>query len=183
MKLTKYDQDRRVLIDFIDSLNQLRRSDDRGALAMLRRGLKHQPGTEWGSYEYVMPYAHGFPLDQHEFFFVVAALYGLYPSKNWRAELGSKASTNFGASFAQLQRASPSGKSVAKRFVNLLRAKWDTLPVHLRHAVRLMKTKGIPIDWVDLLYSLIFWDNRHRSVQRDWSTAFWSPASENKQDS
>ena len=99
---------------------------------------------------------------------MVASLFALHP-ENWKH--GDDGVTNFGASFRRL--AAESG-SIESRFTALLNANHEELAVHLRHAVSLMRSKSIPVDWAQLLRDIQFWNAESRAVQRDWARAFWS---------
>lgn len=158
---------------FVQYLQKLAESDDRPALAALRRGLS---GSTAEMHRYVVPYL---PPDAPEYredhFYLVAALFALHP--RW-AEEGQP--SNFGASFARLAESSGS-ESIEKRFVALLNAHPDDVPEHLRHAVALLKSKQIPVDWAQLLHDLWYWNHEKRFVQRDWARAFWGRQAEEEQ--
>ena len=64
-----------------------------------------------------------------------------------------------------------------KRFVALLNCHQEDLPDHLRHAVSLLRSKEIPIDWARLLRDLRWWHREDKRVQRDWARAFWGRTS------
>jgi CRISPR system Cascade subunit CasB len=55
----------------------------------------------------------------------------------------------------------------------LLNSHVDELSRHLRHAVGLLKSREVPVDWVQLLHDIPRWDYPSRRVQRDWARAFW----------
>ena len=67
----------------------------------------------------------------------------------WPATPATWQQTNLGASFARLAQATES-ESIEKRFVALLNCRRDDLHAHLRHAVGLLKSKDIPVDWAQL---------------------------------
>src|SRR5262249_54428628 len=66
--------------------------------------------------------------------------------------------TNLGASFAWLGSQVDS-KSIEKRFVALLNCHEDDLAEHLRHAIGLLRSKEIPVDWIQLLKDLRNWNH------------------------
>ena len=70
-----------------------------------------------------------------------------------------------------------SPESVDRRFTVLLGANREDLPQHLRHAVSLLKSKDVPVDWARLLDDLKWWDDDDRRVQRRWAKAFWGRTS------
>jgi CRISPR system Cascade subunit CasB len=159
--------------EFIESLEDLLDKDDRAALATLRRGLGRKPGEEMGIYRYLGRFANGMKsYQQEEAYHLVATLFGLYPSKSWSSG-DENESTNLGASFKRLQ-AEMGGDGAERRFTALLNAHSEDLAEHLRQVVGLLKSKDIPIDWVQLLKAVEFWDfDDERRTQRAWAKAFW----------
>ena len=157
----------RFIKPFIESLERLYINEGRGGLAALRRGLGKAPGTAMGMHPYVVPFTKGLNRPQEDAFYVVGALFGLYPSRSWRRGEEERFS-NLGAS---LRRVGADG--VERRFVALLNCNAEDLPDHLRQAVSLLKSKEIPIDWVQLLTDVLKWDFGD-NVQRNWARAFWA---------
>ena len=149
---------------FVEHLEKLRDQEDRGALAILRRGLGRQPGMAPEMYSLVIPWVpeHRYAEDAA---FLVAALFALHPQPGGQGTLG--------AAFAHI--AEPSG-SVEQRFVALLNCHHDDLPAHLRQAISLLRSKDIPVDWKRLLQDVLGWDHDSRYVQRDWAREFWRSA-------
>jgi CRISPR system Cascade subunit CasB len=77
-----------------------------------------------------------------------------------------------------LNAADPAGSaSVERRFTALLDCHADELPGHLRHAVSLLKSKGVPVDWRVLLADVQWWGHGDRFVQREWAREFWGRGS------
>ncbi len=157
----------------IDALLGLARDQDRGALAALRRGLGHPPGTVPAMFPYVEPYLGASPTrSREEASYLVAALFASHPS-NWAHE--DPLATNLGASLARIPGRND---SIEKRFQALLACRREDLPDHLRHAVSLVRAHDIPVDWAQLLRDIQYWDSENRRVQRAWARAFWGPTSE-----
>lgn len=156
---------------FIRSLEQLYADEDRGALAALRRGLGKAPGAAMEMHPYVVPFTRELHRRQEDAFYVVAALFGLYPRESWRRGEKEKFS-NLGASLKLLKKEKDSG-GVERRFVALLNCRAEDLPNHLRQFGGLLKTNDVPIDWVQLLRDVINW-NFDDNVQRNWARAFWA---------
>lgn len=154
---------------FVSYLEALRDRKDRAALAKLRRGLgkKVPPAT---MYPYVVPFL---PVDgrDHQSYFLVGALFALHP------EAGPRGAT-FGAAFRRVWTESDRSDSVAKRFTGLLAADADDVGGHLRHAVSLAKSRGVPVDYHRLHRDLHYWDHPKRFVQLDWARDFWRTARE-----
>ena len=154
---------------FVEYLLGLEERKDRGPLAALRRGLGQLPGTAPEMHRYVVRWSNGEPSRWREdVYYIVAALFALHPV-HWSGEDAKP--RNLGASFARLERGS--GDAVERRFTALLNVHVEDVHVHLRHAVSLLKSKGISIDWVRLLDDLKYWGHEDRFVQRNWARAFW----------
>ncbi|MBI3978203.1 MAG: type I-E CRISPR-associated protein Cse2/CasB [Chloroflexi bacterium] len=144
----------------------------RAALAELRRGLGVPPGQAAEMYPYVVPWLpdNAQPW-QEEPYYLVAALFAWH-QRPWPKADGERRPTNLGASFARLAQAVES-ESIERRFTALLSSHRDDLPEQLRHAVGLLKSKDVPIDWAQLLADIQQWDRPRRTVQRGWARAFW----------
>lgn len=159
--------DARAIRPFIESLERLYVNEERGALADLRRGLGKAPGAAMEMHPYVVPFTRELTRKQEDAFYIVAALFGLYPRESWRQKF-----SNLGASLKLLKKEKDSG-GVERRFVALLNCRAEDLPDHLRQFVGLLKTNDIPIDWGQLLRDVIRWDYAE-DVQRNWARAFWA---------
>jgi CRISPR system Cascade subunit CasB len=158
---------------FVSFLQGLKEHDDRGALAALRRGLGRPPGQEPEMHKYVVRWASGEQsLWAENTYYLVAALFADHPVQ-WDMREGQ---SNLGASFARLSDPDGIPESVERRFTSLLSVPAEDLHLHLRHAVSLLKSKDIPVDWVRLLDDLRWWEHEDRWVQRRWSQAFWGRA-------
>ena len=161
--------------DFAAYLKSLIDDERRDALAALRRALGRRPGEVFDPCPYVDPWLGSEPTRRDEdAHYLVAALFGLHQGA-WQPEGDQRDPTNLGASFARL-RAEVESASVERRFVALLNCHRDDLPDHLRHAISLLKSKEIPIDWAQLLHDVRGWDRVGRDVQREWARAFWGRA-------
>lgn len=162
---------------FINYLEELARDEDRAALAALRRSLGKSPGEAAETHRYVLRF-NPEPWEETAYY-LVAGLFALHPV-NWRKQEDSKQPTNLGASFARLQ-ASTDSESIEKRFVALLDCHEDDLAEHLRHAVSLLRSKEVSVDWLQLLKDLRHWNYETRRVQRSWARAFWGSQQADKQ--
>lgn len=181
---------------FIQDLEKLAddkngKKPDRAALAALRRGLGKKPGEVSQMHLYIVRYIkhlNDFDYRRAEnSYYLVASLFALWHSGH-NEKLTYKG--NLGASFAKLKPNSDKSEapkekneSIEKRFVALLNSHQEDLADHLRHAVSLLKSKEIGIDWLQLLKDLQNWDNDNRYVQRDWARAFWSKPSDEPENS
>lgn len=155
---------------FLASLKKLADEEERGALAALRRGLGKDPGAAPEMFPYVVPWV---PADargwREHAYYLVAALFATHPA-DWIGD--GTTNHNLGASWAWLAREA-GGDGPERRFIALLAADREDLPAHLRHAVSLLRTHDIPIDWTQLLRDLLAWDHESRYVQQSWARAFW----------
>ena len=159
---------------FVQFLQGLAVREDLGALATLRRGLQGPPGHEPGMYKYVVPWVgEDWPRWREETHYLVAALFASHPV-SWPKD-NACGQTNLGASFARMAD-EDAPESVERRFTALLSTRREDLWVQLRHAVSLLKSKDVPIDWDQLLNDLRWWGNEEMSVQRNWAKAFWRQA-------
>lgn len=157
---------------FVQHLERLSDREERAALAALRRGLGKAAGEAAEVYPYVMPFLPADTGDRRqEAYFLVGSLFAWHPL-SWRDGAQGR-SRNLGASFARLAQQVESG-SIEGRFVALLNSHRDDLPQHLRHAVGLLRSRDVPVDWAQLLRDLQGWDWQSRSVQRAWASAFWA---------
>jgi CRISPR system Cascade subunit CasB len=163
--------------EYVEYLKELERNEDRAALAALRRSLGKSPGEAAEAHRYILPFN---PTTWEESaYYLVGGLFALHP-QSWRRDAGDRSWTNLGASFARL-RSQVDSKSIEKRFVALLNCHEDDLAEHLRHAIGLLRSKEIPIDWVELLKDLCNWNHEDRFVQLNWARAFWGRADEQTQ--
>jgi CRISPR type I-E-associated protein CasB/Cse2 len=140
-------------------------------------------------YEYVEPYL---PLrtradrdrltlretHEHEAAYLVASLFAL---ANSGRDVILREEGNFGRSMLLLKHAVVRPESVDdgrnpvdRRFIALLNAPWEDLPVHLRSVVSQLRAKDIGVNWHRLLEDLLFWTLPDRDVQRRWARRFWS---------
>ena len=96
---------------------------------------------------------------------LAASLFSLHPDSGGRGGLG--------AALRQLKERG-GGDGPERRFVALLNSDEEDLPGRLRHAISLLKSKAIPVDWRQLLLDLLRWGRTDRPVQRQWSREFWA---------
>ncbi|MFO0613172.1 MAG: type I-E CRISPR-associated protein Cse2/CasB [Polyangiaceae bacterium] len=162
--------------DFIRAIGGHVKEEDRGALAALRRSLTDEHGMAAQAAPYVVPYlpADSSNAARDRAFFLVGALYALHP-----AHVRGK---SLAQSYRELcLKRSPDGKitpAMQARFVALLDAHPEDVGEHVRHAVGLLKSQEISIDYEKLLRDLVRFDRPDRRVQRDWARDFWASDSE-----
>lgn len=157
--------------DNLDSIvPRLRALQDRGDRATLAH-LRHGAGKPFGSApdrdSWVLASLDATTPDTDiEAACLVASLFAIHPS--------AKGPGTLGASFRQLSFNSKTEQSAQRRFVAILNSNIADLPEHLRHAVRLLKSHEIGIDYAQLLHDLRRWTHPDRSVHRRWSRDFWA---------
>lgn len=150
---------------FIAALTRLEPSRQRAALAALRGSLRD--GHELDAAPFVLPFVAD-PRDEASAF-LVAGLFATHP------ESGSASI----ADALRLVKAMTKSESVEPRFRALLSCSRSELPTHLRHAVSLIASKGVGVDWGDLYDSLRFWDRDTQQAsaahpKRRWARDFWA---------
>ncbi len=162
---------------FVAYLEKLR--EDRGALAALRRGLGQSPGAEPQMYPYVEPWL---PEDEarrswlEKFYYLLASLFAYHPQEGGIGNMGDH--------FVKARAGIADDTAIERRFVALLAAHPEDLHFYLRQAVSFLKSKGVAINWDQLLADLRSWGHPDRYVQREWARAFWGrPARENQVES
>jgi CRISPR system Cascade subunit CasB len=157
--------------EFIRYLQQLA-DDDRGAMAVLRRSAGFEPGAYPPAFPYVERHvAHDSHAEdsRRRARYLVAMLFALHPCQ----ETGSSVA----AAFGHLLRKRGSD-SIEKRFIALLAADPEQLPVHLRQAVSLLKAGDFGCDYALLEADLIQWLNpfdvdRRDRVRQRWARDFY----------
>lgn len=159
-------------VPFVSYLERLRGRDDRAALAALRRGVGKPPGTVIEMYPYVVPWLgkerSKWDEDIH---YIVASLFALH------SDPGGKG--NMGYVFKRI-RANSDSESIEGRFKALLNSHGDELAHHLRHAVSLAKSKGVPIDWHQLYRDVHPWNSEDKWIQKRWAESFWAGREQNE---
>jgi CRISPR system Cascade subunit CasB len=146
---------------FVSRLYELAARDDRAALAELRRGFQNPIATM----PYVVPFLRREATRrEQDALALVASLFALHPEHG---------DASLATALARIARDSD---SVGLRFRALLNADAEDLPIHLRHAVTLARSHDIPLDYDDLLRTLLWWGSESKDRQRAWARDFWGHA-------
>lgn len=155
---------------FIAHLEALKERD-RGALAALRHSLSFTPGTHAPAMPWVEPFAvkDGTREPQRLALYLVAGLYAAHPRHCGGAPLAR------GLGQVKIRRDST---SIERRFIALLSADAESLPVHLRHAVALLAAEELPCDYTQLADDLARWldpwqDEARDRVRQRWAREFY----------
>ena len=148
----------------VAALERLAQAGDRGALSALRRSLSEDAIAQ--AYPYVVPFFPREPTPWLErAYLLVAGIFAVHPVSG---------PASLAAALRRVRDATGS-TSVEQRFIGLLNAHPDDLGTHLRHAVSLVGSQEIPIDWHDLLRTVRSWNSE--SARRRWARDFWGGAS------
>ena len=153
---------------FIARLEQWRDAKDRRVLAILRRGANFQPETVQALYFLVQWLPRGedeYARWREDNALLIASLFGVHPDAGGTKTLGH--------SFAELRKKTTADESLERNFNALLRSHRDDMPRRLRHAVKLLKGKDIPINWRQLLQDVLGWNHDSHYVQKKWAREFW----------
>jgi CRISPR system Cascade subunit CasB len=154
---------------FVGMLKRLNNPDNpnRGALAMLRRGLGRPLGEVADMYPIIVPYLPDKIYRKEEkMFYLIGALFAWHPSNTEKG--------NFGDSLKILAAARGESESLERRFISLLNCHTDDLPDHIRQHVGLQKSGDIPINWTQLFKDILKWDHPDKFVQKKWAKSFWA---------
>lgn len=154
---------------FVAHLQKLKGDEQRGraALAALRRGLGQPPGAAPEMFRYVTPFiSSDAGAWQEASYFLIASLFGFHPE--------STESGNMGDHYARL-RQSGDEAAVERRFMALLAAHPEDLDTYLRQAVSMLRSKDIPVNWSQLLWDVLAWNDpdRRLRVTKSWARSFW----------
>lgn len=149
----------------VEHLEELAREGDkdRATLALLRGTL--QEGRALEGLRVVLPYIPRDSKRQRQIeddALLLAGLFALHP------ESGSLSLAT------ALKIVARTSDSVELRFHALLGASRQDLPTHLRHAVTLVASHGLAIDWRDLHTKIRFWEATSDRARREWARDFWT---------
>ena len=169
----------------IDWLQELVEKKDRATLAELRRGLTLEREQLHLLYGVIPPqFVENRSWRDTERRFMLASLFALHPLSFTGSELAARR-RNIGDSLRLLARRHREGRGgeasddsllpdpLKRRMDALLASRSEDLFEHLRHIVRLLKTKEVPVDWDQLLWDLGHWDDVDQRVQWKWSRSFY----------
>lgn len=149
---------------FIERLESCSANDTK-VRAVLRRSLAFDPGEYPPAYPYVEPFVKNEDNSwRREVHYLVAGLWAIH----WR-EGRSGAPMSFGKACATHQDGGSA--STERRFISLLDADRNQLTHRLRQMVALLKEQ--PIDFDDLLKSLLYWNDERKRTQNAWARDFY----------
>jgi CRISPR system Cascade subunit CasB len=164
------------LASLVPDERDARKRGDRAILAALRRGLGKSPDEEFAPYHYIGRFLDNCTRDQENAHYLVASLFAIH-QLSWPDAPQDRRPSNLGSSFRiladRVEAEHGDRASVERRFVALLNCHADDLPQHLRHAVSLLRSQSVPIDWAVLLDDVQHWGRWDSAVRRRWARAFW----------
>lgn len=143
--------------------------NDNATKANLKRALSGDSRHLRAIYPVILPLLSEqeiqYQLDQ---WLLITSLFAFYPQ-----ELNLETSLNFGVSARRLM-GDGSSKGPERRFRALLDTSIEDIQSPLTAMVRLMKAKGIPINYPQLLVDLGQWNHSDQYIQDKWAQAFWN---------
>lgn len=164
--------------EFVERVEKL----DPGELAALRRGCGARDPVE-GRCPWLVGEIWGAAKEPAAF--LVASLLAQYSTAKIRAGAhrlkigGNNAEGNFGVTWKQAISGTDSD-SIKRRFHILLDSEYDPdtgdgdLPYRLRQMVRYAASKGVGVDWAQLLLDLKFWNRFEKRTQKQWARSFFA---------
>lgn len=182
MKTESKDHKQGTIHAVVQHLLDLKRKDDRAALAELRRSAALYPDVDERVYKHIGRFLGERPDRAWEdAVILVASLFGIYSTDSNR-------DINFGDTMRWIARErarrQKSEESTERRFLALLGADPKDLHVHLRNAITLAKASSAPIGWSQLLNdvtALLRNDEESGSrVVRRWARSYWGKRQEDE---
>lgn len=161
---------------YIQYLYSLATEGRRGALADLRRGLSEPPATAPVMFSYVarwVPEEARYSWNE-KVYYLIGALFAYYQSGSGVESKRKTIQGNFGDHCRIAGLKESQSASFEARFVALLKANPEDLPVVLRQMVSLLKSADVPINWDKLFHDLCHWNSESQYVQRQWANSYWS---------
>jgi CRISPR system Cascade subunit CasB len=160
---------RQAFSPFVRHLESLRDEDDRGALAVMRRGALNQHGR-LAMARYVVPHVQQWERSD-DYYYTIASLFAMHPVPGGQGNIGNHLAD-------LVAQDEDRAEAIEKRFSAMLTAHPDDLGNHLRRVVSLLKSAEIPVNWHRLFGDMRFLQNPNGAdeVRRQWSYAFWRNA-------
>lgn len=165
---------------FLESV-KARADKDNGVKATFKRAMSGEPEHIRKVYEFVLTHiGNASEWEQDHIWIPVACLSIYYPQTLRKPE--QQRQRNFGHSCRGLVTATNSD-GADRRFRALLDLSATDIQSPLTALVRQMKSKGIVIDYAQLLADLRQWEHADQYIQDRWARAFWGATSPDKSNS
>lgn len=157
------DEDELERNPFVNYLIGLKKRENRGALAALRRGSIRPDKQVTLMGAYIIRWLPSNPPSWVEDrYYLLAGLFARHPVNVDKGNMGNH--------LAKLANNMP---TLDKRMIRLLGATWEEFPDHLGTAVTLLKANDIPVNWDQLMKDIGGWGHPAHYVQRQWANAYW----------
>jgi CRISPR system Cascade subunit CasB len=153
-------------VQFLKSVHRDIKNDN-GAKATLKRAITGEPKHLRAVYPILLRYLGDTKYHVDQWIFGAC----LFASDS-EQKLEREERSNFGKSVKGLAGNTDS-EGPERRFKALLDTSLENLHIPLAALVRLMKTKGIAIDYPQLIVDLIRWDHPDQYIQDKWARTFW----------
>ncbi|MHA1797632.1 MAG: type I-E CRISPR-associated protein Cse2/CasB [Candidatus Helarchaeota archaeon] len=162
--------------NFIKYLKKFTESENKAVLATLRRGLSSYEGVNIQMFQYIYPWLKNVDSNKwnEKTAFLTASLFALWHSGSIEKVQDTR---SFGEAFGKLMAEEKASKSTEQRFMAILNSDPQDLPQYLKHAVSLLRSKKIGINWAELAYGIDHWNHHDKYIQAQWARDFWSRTS------
>jgi CRISPR system Cascade subunit CasB len=148
------DKSHQSYVALVKHLEALHGREDRAEIAILRRSLGKPPGASPEVFRIIGRFLPE-SVRAEEDCFLVAGLFAKHPLSWPPTGDETHRARNFGASMYNLKlKREGRGEGVERRFSALLAASREELGDHLRHAISLLATDEVAVDWLQLLDDL-----------------------------
>ncbi len=135
---------------------------DRATLAHLRRGLGKPSHLTLARLGWLFNFVPDWAVNRAV---LVAGLFATHSQPGGSGSLGK--------ALRRYRDTTGAEESTDKRFAYLVDSDAEDLAERLRHIIKLLKSKDVPIDYARLLEDLLGWDWESRKKQWDWSRDYW----------
>lgn len=161
--MMKPEEVQRLAGRLVTRLEQWHRQQDRGVLARLRRGLSETTRQE--AWTVLGPYFGAIAIG-HPVYETVAGCFALHP-------VVTAPDANFGETMRKVMGDKMwEGKQTHARFRRLLACSdRDEICRHVRHAIRLAKSKEASVDYRRLFLDLWWWNDQ---TKVEWAKSYWN---------
>ena len=167
----------RQVAEFIGKLAKLEDGDRARLKRNAGKSIADSRDVQLLFYGRVLP--HGAPVWLEERYFLLATLYPLDKQQRERDRRArqpgpgdepsaARRALSLGGSFRGARKET-NQKGLDSRFARLLDVDTESLPFHLRQAIRRLPNEDAHIDWVQLTHDVLRWHYPERTVQRQWA--------------
>ena len=155
--------------NFVDYLGELVKKDDRATLARLRHSLAFPPGQYTQVFGFMERFTSSLYGWDREAYYLTAGLFATHPDQT------EDEAETLGATFRRVYYERSESESIAKRFLALIDADPEQMPERLRHAINLIRSHALSVNYDLLLLHLKAWQSENHWVQQRWARDFYRP--------